>query len=268
MQTKIIDVQAGKGADVLLYPDSQPHVTLKGIGPDDDVHVIHPMRSALDVMRLASIGNALKHATAGSKHLTIPYLLGARSDRVMKPGDSVELEVMADIINNCRFNTVRIFDVHSPRALELIQRSSNVDNRVLVQGYGQENAVLIVPDKGAVHKSHAYRGWNPNITDTVYCDKARDLSNGAITLKVLDPDKCTDRNCVIIDDLCDGGGTFLAIAEQIKPKHLTLIVTHGIFSKGFPALLRSFQEIITTNSFWTYTAPPQVRIIDTDTFLN
>jgi ribose-phosphate pyrophosphokinase len=54
---------------------------------------------------------------------------------------------------------------------------------------------------------------------------------------------------VIIDDICDGGATFLSIAEKINAKHLTLIVTHGIFSKGFSALEKRFNEIIVSDSY-------------------
>lgn len=54
---------------------------------------------------------------------------------------------------------------------------------------------------------------------------------------------------MIIDDICDGGATFLAIAGQVKPAHLTLIVTHGIFSKGLDALAEKFDSIITSDSY-------------------
>jgi ribose-phosphate pyrophosphokinase len=123
-----------------------------------------------------------------------------------------------------------------------------VSNRFLVEKYDQKEAVLICPDAGAAKKIKHYFEWNPNIVEVIYCIKSRDLSNGKITLKVLEPEKCKDRNCVIIDDICDGGGTFLAIANQIEAEHLTLIVTHGIFSKGVEILEEKFDEIITTNS--------------------
>ena len=83
----------------------------------------------------------------------------------------------------------------------------------------------------------------------VHCIKSRDLRNGNVSLRVLEPQKCINRNCVIIDDLCDGGATFIAIAKQISEQHLTLIVSHGIFSKGFTELQTWFDSIITTDSY-------------------
>ena len=111
------------------------------------------------------------------------------------------------------------------------------------------DAVLICPDEGAKRKVDEYLNWNEDLTEIVYCDKNRELSTGRFTLEVSDPQKCENRNCVIIDDICDGGATFLAIAEQIRPKHLALIVTHGIFSKGFAALEKAFDEIIVSDSY-------------------
>ena len=55
--------------------------------------------------------------------------------------------------------------------------------------------------------------------------------------------ECKDKNCLIIDDLCDGGGTFLGIRSQIQPKYSTLIITHGIFSKGTKVLTDVFDAV-------------------------
>ena len=47
------------------------------------------------------------------------------------------------------------------------------------------------------------------------------------------------RNCLIVDDICDGGGTFIPLAKKLKnagAKTVTLYVTHGIFSKGLDPL--------------------------------
>jgi ribose-phosphate pyrophosphokinase len=56
---------------------------------------------------------------------------------------------------------------------------------------------------------------------------------------------------LIVDDICDGGGTFIGLAAELKNKNagkLYLAVSHGIFSKGFDSL-KCFDKIFTTNSF-------------------
>lgn len=246
---KVIDVNKGYGIQFLLYPDNQPHVNIKDVGDGDEVKVICSITDSLKMMHLIQCSNALDNLFAKKKILVIPYLMAARFDRLMQHGDSIDLKVVADLINYCNFERVYLFDVHSDTSTMLIKNAVNISNERLVAEYKKDDAVLICPDAGAVKKVSKYFDWNKSIVDVVYCNKSRDLSNGNLTLNVLTPEKCEGRNCVIIDDLCDGGGTFLGIASQIKPKHLTLIITHGVFSKGTRLFEGIFDEIIVSDSY-------------------
>jgi ribose-phosphate pyrophosphokinase len=231
------------------FPDGQTHVQVLRIYNETPCSVFWPIRDNDELIQLLQLSDALDRVRSQKKKLVIPYLMGARFDRVMQAGDSFDLKVIAQLINSCNFEKVSIFDVHSEVALALIENSTNFSNLFLVDCYNQPDAVLICPDAGAAKKSFCYMEGNENITDIAHCIKSRDLSNGNITLNVLDPEKCKGRNCVIIDDICDGGATFIAIAKQIQPKTLTLIVSHGIFSKGFNELENYFTEIIVSDSY-------------------
>lgn len=261
---KTININKQEGVKILLFPDNQPHIILDDINQGDSVNVICAIDNSITLINLLQVSNALKNIGAKKISLQIPYLMGARSDRHMVPGDSFDLEVISKLINDCYFKEVVLYDVHSEVSLELIKNSRNVDNYKLVNEYHAYDSILICPDKGARRKVDDYLKWNPNIVDVVYCDKERDLTNGHITLKVLEPEKCKDRNCVVIDDLCDGGGTFLGIASQIKPKYLTLIVTHGVFSKGYYELAKYYDHIIVSNS----RSIPSNRIITVVNIIN
>ena len=246
---KTIDLRSGTHFRFTLFPDNQPHITLADIAKGEEVRVVAALTDSLQMMKLLEIANALDHAGAVKKKLVIPYLLAARYDRLMQPGDSFDLEVVAGLINSCAFEEVLLFDVHSPVALEKIHRSSNRLNRELVEAYTIPDTVLICPDKGATRKVEDWKQWTSCITDTVFCSKSRDLATGRITLQVQEPEKCAGKPCLIIDDICDGGGTFLAIAAQVQPVSLCLVVSHGIFSKGFSALSNYFTQIICSNSY-------------------
>ncbi|MAX71916.1 MAG: hypothetical protein CMC76_12600 [Flavobacteriaceae bacterium] len=67
-------------------------------------------------------------------------------------------------------------------------------------------------------------------------------------------DDLQGKDCLIVDDICDGGGTFIGLAKELK-KHnagnLYLAVSHGIFSKGLEELNQYFTKIFTTDSFKT-----------------
>lgn len=258
---KDININKQENIRVVQFPDGQPHVTISNIEAADEVKVICSITNSNLLLQLLECANALDKVLAKKKILVIPYLLGARYDRVMQPGDSLDLEVIAGLINSMAFEKVYLLDVHSEVANSLIKNSANITNEVLVKAYEKENAVLICPDKGAGRKIDSYLLWNTNLTETVYCNKSRDLATGKITLQVTDPEKCKGRNCVIIDDLCDGGGTFLAIASQIQPAHLTLIATHGIFSKGLTVLEEKFNSIIVSDSYRSDYNSPIVKLI-------
>lgn len=250
---KKVNINKEIGCKTFIFPDKQPHININGVNENDEIQVTCSITDANKLLLLLQCSNALDNLFAKKKELVIPYLMGARFDRLMQKGDSVDLKVIANMINGCGFEKVYLYDVHSETSTVLIENSVNISNAKLVKEYQKENAILICPDAGAVKKVSTYFDLNTNIKDVVYCNKNRDLSNGKISLKVLEPEKCENRNCVIIDDLCDGGGTFLAIASQIKAAHITLIVTHGIFSKGFEIFKGVFDEIIVSDSYSEYT---------------
>jgi ribose-phosphate pyrophosphokinase len=59
---------------------------------------------------------------------------------------------------------------------------------------------------------------------------------------------------LIVDDICDGGGTFRGIAAKVREQQpgevqMFLYVTHGIFSQGLAGLLCEFGAIYCTDSF-------------------
>jgi len=246
---KTIDINNQINVSIIIYPDKQPHVNISDINEGDEVKVICSIRNTDLLLNILQVANAIDNRFAKKKLLVIPYLMSARFDRIMQDGDSLDLKIISQLINSCNFEKVILLDAHSDTSTVLINNSVNISNKFLVDEYTIKESILICPDAGAVKKVSKYLEWNKNIVDVVYCNKSRDLSNGNITLKVLETERCTNRNCVIIDDLCDGGGTFLGIASQIKPANLSLIITHGVFSKGIEVFNGIFNEIIVSDSY-------------------
>lgn len=249
----IIDLNAGENVKTILYPDNQPHVAITGDFQAEVATVYVSLIDSIKVLELLELSEALDHYGIRKLSLNIPYLMAARFDRRMQYGDSFDLRVIAKLINSCGFANVRLLDVHSDVATTLIERSVNLSNSALLAAFMEtsfnDKPLIICPDAGAAKRT-AEAASRLGVTDIVYCSKTRDLSNGNLTLTVNDPGRCAGRNCVIIDDLCDGGGTFNAIASQIPTaKSKTLIVTHGIFSKGLSELDKNFDLIITTDSY-------------------
>ena len=184
----------------------------------------------------------------------MPY---ARQDRVCAPGQAFSLEVIAKLLKALRLNKLVTWDCHSQVGIELTG-AVNIEPVNLIRADKQltdllkhKDTVLICPDKGAVNRCNDIKeGLDlPNI---VFCEKKRDPATGKIYKTDVLVDDLTGKCAVISDDICDGGFTFIKIAEQLKEKNveqIVLFVTHGIFSKGLDVFDGLIDQVITTNSF-------------------
>ena len=98
--------------------------------------------------------------------------------------------------------------------------------------------VVIAPDNGAAHKAKRFRskiGVHSGVK-LAQAKKSRDSETGKITGFEYEPIE-DGSDCLIIDDICDGGGTFIGLAKFIKENFnvatVSVFTTHGIYSKGF-----------------------------------
>jgi ribose-phosphate pyrophosphokinase len=192
----------------------------------------------------------------------VPYFLGARSDRKFEAGTSNYLKtVICPIINAQKFSRVTVLDPHSDVLEACLDNYHKHNNHRLVKDAltaidnkndAQERICLVSPDAGAYKKIFDVAkefGINRIIT----ANKVRDIKTGNILrTEVPTLDQHEDLKYVIIDDICDGGRTFIELANAMKASRPTakiyLIVTHGIFSAGFDTLNQYFEGIYTTNS--------------------
>lgn len=185
--------------------------------------------------------------------LSMPYFPYARQDRVCNKGESLSVKVIADLINSQNYHRVIIADAHSEVTPALL---NNCWNRNLdscaggLLGYcGQSNTVLVSPDAGANKKVFEFakqKGYN----SVVRADKTRDVATGKITGTVVYSEHIGNKDFLIIDDICDGGFTFVQLAKELRPLtngKLYLYVTHGIFSKGYEELEKHFDKVFTVN---------------------
>jgi ribose-phosphate pyrophosphokinase len=237
------------------FPDGQPHFKLETYERDfDSVTIETALKSPLDLLALMLANDVLRQHGYSEVNLDVRYLLGARMDRAISWAEPFTLQSIAKLINSCGFTRVRVLDAHSEVATRLIRNSSNVLPYGVVQ---QVRATLgfpsiVCPDKGARQRvSDLCGGYD------VRCEKARDMATGALTgfhVDVPHPaDKYAPFEALIVDDICDGGGTFVGLAKELRAKGATkvsLFVTHGIFSKGLP--LEGIDKIFTTNSYCPY----------------
>ena len=229
----------------------------------DEVVITTRIRTGDDVMKLLLAKDALERLGVKNIDLIIPYLPYARQDRVCNEGESFSLKVFTNLINSLKFNEVTVFDSHSDVGPALIDRCNNVPNiefvRIAVTDINQDNLVLVSPDSGANKKvNKLFDSLEGKFDGIVKCDKKRNLKDQSLKGFEVFTDDLQGKPCLIVDDICDGGRTFVGIAEELKKKNagdLYLFVSHGIFSYGFDELEKHFKKIYTTNSFSDITHP-------------
>lgn len=250
----------------MIFPDGQPHLkidmqTVSSIHRKEKLTLISRMNNAADLLLIMLAKNTLDYLEFENIELYISYLLAARMDRVMLEGEPFSLKVIANILNGAGFKKIKIFDPHSEVSTALIDRSYSIPNHRFVQDalddYFQRNEkkdfCLVSPDAGALKKIHKLAQY-VGVEQVVECMKERDLKTGALTHFNTATDDLTGLTCFIVDDICDGGGTFAGTAKMLKEKgavKVVLIVSHGIFSKG--NTIEFVDEIYTTDSYKSVT---------------
>lgn len=182
-----------------------------------------------------------------------PYFPYARQDRVMERDEPFSLKVFCDLLNSLNLSSVEIWDAHSDVAPAIIKNCHNISQDSLVCKTLPNNLLsthlFVSPDAGA------YKKLSKLITDDQQIAigvKNRDAGGNITHTGVYSPVPMEGRDCVIVDDICDGGRTFIELAKALKEKgsaSITLYVTHGIFSKGLEVLKPYIDRIYTTNSF-------------------
>lgn len=237
-----------------IFSGGEPHIK---VTPNFDitkiVYVTHRINSFNDLGLFCLAIDALRRMGVKTINAFIPYFPAARQDRVMIPGEPLSVKVYADIINSLNLNKIQVFDPHSEVTPALLNNCEVVTNYDFIQQaikkIGNE-VLLISPDGGALKKIYKVSEYLGGV-EVIECSKSRDVKTGKLSgFKVYSED-LQGKDCLIVDDICDGGGTFIGLAEELKNKkagNLYLAVSHGIFNKGFESL-SVFKRIFTTNSF-------------------
>ncbi len=236
-------------------------IKIKGSIEADKVIITNRIKNSDDLMLILLAKDALNLVGVDDVELFMPYIPYARQDRKCARGESFSLKVFCNILNQANFEKVHVLDPHSDVAPALINNceiGNNLGNVLTVAqdiGNKDKNKPLIVsPDAGATKKVNTIFENTFFFKDIVKCDKSRDLETGHLSNFNVYADDLEGRSCLIVDDICDGGRTFIGLAKALKEKgtgNLYLFVTHGIFSNGFDELKKHFKEIYCTDSFKT-----------------
>lgn len=203
----------------------------------------------------------------GTVTLNLSYYPFARQDRYCALGQSSTKKVFTSLLNEITTSNssiifiINILDVHSDvhtitnrenvfvnkfSQIETIQKSPDLVSII------NQCETIIAPDSGSKDKANQVAGQFNHLA-SVYCTKTRDPESGYLIYDELNPlynSRIKNKHILVCDDICDGGMTFILLANAIahlKPKSMTLIVSHGIFSKGTEELEKYYDRVIAIN---------------------
>ena len=191
-------------------------------------------------------------------HVFITYLLGQRNDRVMEYGKAVNLGVIVNFLlsNGCEMVNFSFCELHND-SFDAFRYTNIVRLTNIIMQYElkPENIILVYPDKGACDRYDYYLG---DLFETMECTKERYVGleyekRIKINVPLAYKYASTDNEFVVIDDICDGGGTFVVLAEELNLRYpnrkKTLVVTHAVNLEGLKKVSKYYDNVIITDSF-------------------
>jgi ribose-phosphate pyrophosphokinase len=238
------------------FPGGELQVKLPPVVITERVVLTWKPTTSDHVMLLGLTVNALRKEGIYDIDLDILYLPYARQDRVCSPGEANSLEVICDFLDKLDVSTIRLWDPHNQEVTnELLPHNyvwtwdaHDIFARYnILKSFDLYDLVICSPDDGA-------RGRVDKLVEhfdlqkPVYLEKNRNPDNGHIIGMHFDPHNrsVNGYNVMVVDDICDGGATFLMAADTLKShgaEELYLYVTHGIFSKGLDELSKWYKHI-------------------------
>ncbi len=240
------------GYTQLVFPDGQRHITLDEEITNTPVLISASIACADDLFDLLLMKDILDRGH-NLVYLYIRYLMGGRMDRPIDSCQPFTLKIVADVINNAGFAEIAVLDPHSAETLVRLDASVSYPHALLqrvLQSYSPGEVIIVIPDDGAIQRAHIM-AEGTGFDTFVQCHKMRDSQTGRLSGFTVDnTEKVKGKICIIIDDICDGGGTFVALAKLLRAAgavHIILFVTHGIFSKGRD--LEGIDTVVSTDSY-------------------
>ncbi|WP_342025171.1 ribose-phosphate pyrophosphokinase [Arthrobacter citreus] len=233
-------------ATAMRFPAGEAHIKTDGARDETPLYLYLTGADANDYMSAAMW---IDYAHQGGHQVSalIPYLPGARQDR----GNPFGARVYANLINAMNADEVVCFDPHSPVMPAMVNNlrvvgAENVIARAVKKATSRY-AGVICPDEGAKARTAVTAAALG--LPLFHAAKHRDFTTGQLSGFTCE-ELPEEGRFLVVDDICDGGGTFmgLAAATGLGPDRLDLWVSHGVFSGNAAQLTQAYGTIFTTDS--------------------
>ncbi|MGB7286910.1 MAG: ribose-phosphate pyrophosphokinase [Salaquimonas sp.] len=257
-----LDIQLGK-ANVRRFADQEIFVEILENVRGEDCFILqstsYPANDNL--MELLIMIDALRRASAKRITAVLPYFGYARQDRKPGPRTPISAKVVANMITTAGADRVLTLDLHAAQIQGFFDIPTDnlfavpVLARDVIANYELGNIMVVSPDVGGVVRARSLAKRTDSLLAIV--DKRRDRPGDSEVMNVIGD--VSGKDCLLIDDIIDSGGTLCNAAEALLAKGATSVtayITHGVLSGGAVSRITSskLKELVITDSIEPTTA--------------
>ncbi|MCA1593840.1 MAG: ribose-phosphate pyrophosphokinase [Acidobacteria bacterium] len=227
-----------------------------------DVFIVQPTCPPTDpnLMELLVMLDAFRRSSAERVTAVMPYYGYARSDKKDRPRVPIAAKLVSNLIATAGADRVLTMDLHAAQIQGFFDIP--VDHLYAAPafiGYYEEhplpNLTVVAPDTGGAERARAYakrlKSADGSPAQLALCDKRREKANVAEVMNVVGDVR--GRSCLIVDDMCDTGGSLTKVAVALREAGADRIhacFTHPVLSgRACEALAGSdIEQVVTTNT--------------------
>ena len=273
-----LNVPVGK-ATVRRFADQEIFVEIQENVRGEDVFVIQSTSFPTNdhLMELLIMIDAFRRASARRITAVLPYFGYARQDRKAGPRTPISAKLVANLITEAGADRVLTLDLHAGQIQGFFDIPTDnlyavpILARDVKENYDLNNVMVVSPDVGGVVRARS-------LAKRLDCqlaivDKRRERAGESEVMNVIGD--VTGKDCLLIDDIVDSGGTLCNAAEALLKNGATSVtayITHGVLSGGAVTRISSskLKELVITDSIQPTTAvqsAPNIRVISTANLL-
>ncbi|MBT9372495.1 ribose-phosphate pyrophosphokinase [Rhizobium sp. CSW-27] len=273
-----LNVPVGK-ASVRRFADQEIFVEIQENVRGEDVFVVQSTSFPTNdhLMELLIMIDAFRRSSAKRITAVLPYFGYARQDRRASGRTPISAKLVANLITEAGADRVMTLDLHAGQIQGFFDiptdnlMAAPILARDVKDHYELQNVMVVSPDVGGVVRARA-------LAKRLDCqlaivDKRRERAGESEVMNIIGD--VTGKDCILIDDIVDSGGTLCNAAEALLKSGATSVtayITHGVLSGGAVARVSSskLRELVITDSIQPTTAvqsAPNIRVVSTAALL-